>query len=262
MAEQQIRFVDGAAYERMMGTWSRLVADGFLDWLALPPGLRCVDVGCGNGAFTEYLIARCNPAEVQGIDPSEDQLAFARTRPGARLAQFQQGDAMKLPFADSGFDTAMMALVLFFVPEPKKGVAEMVRVVKSGGTTAAYVWDVTVGGYPWEPLAIEFKAIDRPLPAEPSAASSRIEALQALWTEAGLRSVEQRKIAVERRFHDFEDFWDTTITVGPVTAVIDTLAPAQRARLKDAVRARMTPNADGSITYGAYANAIKGRVAK
>ncbi len=262
MAEQQIRFVDGAAYEQMMGTWSRLVADVFLDWLALPPGLRCVDIGCGNGAFTEQLIARCRPAEVQGIDPSEGQLAFARTRPGTRLAQFQQGDAMKLPFADSGFDTAMMALVLFFVPGPKTGVAEMVRVVKSGGTVAAYVWDVTVGGYPWEPLAIEFKAINHPLPAEPSAAASRTEALQALWTEAGLQSVEQRKIAVERRFRDFEDFWETTITVGPVTAVINTLAPAQRASLKDAVRARMKPNTDGSITYGAYANAIKGRVVK
>src|ERR1700719_1623728 len=98
MAEQQIRFDDGAAYERMMGVWSRLVGEIFLDWLALPPGLRYVDVGCGNGAFTELLIERCKPVDVQGIDPSEGQLAFARTRPGAHLAKFQHGDAMALPF--------------------------------------------------------------------------------------------------------------------------------------------------------------------
>jgi ubiquinone/menaquinone biosynthesis C-methylase UbiE len=59
MAETQIRFDDGAAYERMMGNWSRRVGEVFLDWLAPNPGLRWVDVGCGNGAFTERLVARC-----------------------------------------------------------------------------------------------------------------------------------------------------------------------------------------------------------
>src|SRR5947208_14495013 len=67
MAEQQIRFEDGAAYERMMGVWSRLAGDVFLDWLAPRPGLRWIDVGCGTGAFSELLIERCAPAEVQGI---------------------------------------------------------------------------------------------------------------------------------------------------------------------------------------------------
>jgi hypothetical protein len=58
MAENEVRFGDGAAYERMMGTWGRLVGEIFLDWLALPSGLRCLGVGCGNGAFTELLIER------------------------------------------------------------------------------------------------------------------------------------------------------------------------------------------------------------
>ena len=71
MAEHQIRFDDGAAYERMMGTWSRLAGEIFLDWLAPRSGLRWIDIGCGNGAFTELLVERCAPAEVQGIDPSE-----------------------------------------------------------------------------------------------------------------------------------------------------------------------------------------------
>ena len=93
--DNQSRVVDGAAYERMMGVWSRLAGDVFLDWLAPRPGLRWIDVGCGTGAFSELLIERCAPAEVQGIDPSEAQLAFARTRPAARLAQFRQGDAIK-----------------------------------------------------------------------------------------------------------------------------------------------------------------------
>ena len=76
LAGLQIRFEDGAGYERMMGTWSRLTGDIFLDWLVPRSGLRWIDVGCGNGAFTELLAERCSPAEIQGIDPSDAQLAF------------------------------------------------------------------------------------------------------------------------------------------------------------------------------------------
>ena len=99
MAELQIRFDDGAAYERFMGVWSRFAGEIFLDWLAPRLGLRWIDIGCGNGAFTELVIERCAPVEVQGIDPSEGQLAFARARPAVRLAKFRQGDAMSLPFS-------------------------------------------------------------------------------------------------------------------------------------------------------------------
>jgi ubiquinone/menaquinone biosynthesis methyltransferase len=133
MAEPQIRFDDGAGYERMMGKWSRLAGEVFLDWLKPPSGLRWIDVGCGNGAFTELLAERCAPAEIQGVDPSEAQLAFARARHSADIAQFRQGDAMALSFADNSFDAAAMALVIFFVPEPPAGVAEMARVVRPGG---------------------------------------------------------------------------------------------------------------------------------
>ena len=61
MTEQQIRFDDGAAYERMMGTWSRLAGEIFIDWLAPRSGLRWIDIGCDNGAFTELLVERCAP---------------------------------------------------------------------------------------------------------------------------------------------------------------------------------------------------------
>ena len=56
MAEPQIRFDDGAAYERMTGSWSRLAGAVFLDWLAPPSGLRWIDIGCGSGAFTELIL--------------------------------------------------------------------------------------------------------------------------------------------------------------------------------------------------------------
>src|SRR5258707_6581584 len=85
MAEHQIRFDDGAAYERMMGAWSKLAGGIFLDWVAPRPGLRWVDVGCGNGAFTELVVERCAPAEVRGIETGTVSQAAcgAKTRSGA-----------------------------------------------------------------------------------------------------------------------------------------------------------------------------------
>jgi hypothetical protein len=65
MAHQTIRFDDGAAYERMMGVWSRLAGEIFLDWLAPLPGLKWIDVGCGNGAFTDLVVNKNAPAEIK-----------------------------------------------------------------------------------------------------------------------------------------------------------------------------------------------------
>ena len=120
MSASPITFNDGKAYERMMGRWSRLAGDQFIDWLEAPKGLRWIDVGCGNGAFTEVLIGRASPAAVTGIDPSDGQISYARTRPGAAMAQFQVGNAQSLPFADDSFDAASMALVIAFVDDPSR----------------------------------------------------------------------------------------------------------------------------------------------
>jgi len=84
---------------------------------------------------------------------------FARSRPGARSAVFQQAGAMALPFDTGRFDAAIMALVIFFVPEPAKGVAEMTRVVRPGGLVAAYAWDILGGGNPAEPINAELPAL-------------------------------------------------------------------------------------------------------
>jgi SAM-dependent methyltransferase len=199
MAEHQIRFDDGAAYERMMGAWSRLAGEIFLDWIAPRPGLRWVDVGCGNGAFTELVVERCAPAEVQGIDPSEGQLAYARARPATRMAEFRQGDAMALPFPDNSFDLAVMALVIFFVPDPAKGVAEMVRVVSLGGTVAAYAWDMAGGGFPLQPVQAELLAMGFAPVRPPRSDASKIDALQNLWTVRGSTALKRGKSRCNER---------------------------------------------------------------
>ncbi len=260
MSDNRIRFEDGAGYERMMGKWSQLVGEPFLDWLALPPGLRFADIGCGNGAFTELIAARCAPAAVDGIDPSEGQLAFARQRPVAGMARFQQGDAMALPFVDGSFDAALMALVLFFVPDPARAVQEMRRVTRPGGCVAAYLWDFEGGGFPLQPIQAEMRAMGLQPALPPSVGVAAMPALQAQWQAAALHQVETRVFTVERRFDDFDSFWETSLLGTSMQAGLDRLGPQRAAELRQRVKQRLAPAADGSVTYPAHANAIKGIV--
>jgi ubiquinone/menaquinone biosynthesis C-methylase UbiE len=258
----EIVFNDGAAYERFMGVWSRLAGEVFLDWLAPQAGLRWVDVGCGNGAFTELIAQRCAPAQIDGIDPSEGQLAFARTRRGAEIATFHRGDAMTLPFADDSYDAAVMGLVIFFVPEPARAVAEMARVVRKGGIVASYAWDLPGGGFPLEPLMTELRALGFKPPAPPRPEASRIDVSRALWAEAGIEELETREITVQRSFADFAEFW-SIVSLAPSTGkTLADLPSGVSAELQSRLRARLPADAAGRITYAARANAIKGRVAR
>ena len=260
MSGQAIRFDDGEAYERGMGMWSQLAGQVFLDWLAPPPGLRWVDIGCGNGAFTELLVQRCAPAETRGIDPSEAQIAFARTRPAGREAVFLLGDALALPFEADRFDAAVMALVLFFVPDPARAVAEMTRVVCPGGTVAAYVWDTRADGSPTAPLQTELLAFGVPRRHPPRADVSTIAALRELWAGAGLEAVETRAIHVRRTFVDFDDLWRPCMAMPATLPSIATMTAGAIEQLKAGLRARLPADASGRITYEARANAIRGRL--
>ena len=262
MAEPQIRFDDGLSYERYMGDWSRRAGSVFLDWLAAPSGLKWIDVGCGNGAFTERLIERCAPAGVVGIDPSEAQLAFARSRCNPLLAQFHQGSATVLPFPEDRFDAAVMALVIHFVPDPAKGVGEMTRVVRPCGLVAAYVWDALGGGDPLEPIRTEMRALGLTPAAPPSVHASRMEALHGLWTDAGLEGIETRAITVRRSFDSFDNFWKVSTATAGLRPTLDLMEADAIAELKERVRGRLPADGQGRITFGACANAIKGHVPK
>ena len=254
----EIRFDDGAAYERYMGKWSQLAGETFLDWLSPKPGLRWLDVGCGNGAFTEMIVERCAPASIHGIDPSEGQLTFARTRPALRNAQFHQADAMALPFSDDEFDAAVMPLVIFFVPEPAKGVAEMARVVSPGGLVTAYAWDMAGGGFPYATLLDEMRALGVEVPVPPNNDASRLDVLCDLWAGAGLESIDTQVITVQRTFADFDDYW-TTINGSPsASSRLAAMPEGARSRLESRLRARLPVDAAGRITYSARSNALKG----
>jgi ubiquinone/menaquinone biosynthesis C-methylase UbiE len=259
MADDTIRFDDGASYEIMMGRWSMLAGEQFLHWLGAPAGKRWVDVGCGNGAFTELMVQRCAPLDVQAFDPAPAQLDYARKRlPGGSPVQWAPGDAMRLPLADASVDVAVMALVLFFVPEPAIGVAEMCRVVCSGGLVAAYHWDMLARGFPLADIGIEMLKVGISPRMPPSVNVSTIEASCALWTNAGLKNVRTTQIAVQRKFASFDDYWNSAATSNALRPMFDDIPASQIATLKASVQLRLPSADDGSITVNARANAICG----
>lgn len=260
MTEPSIRFNDGAAYERMMGIWSRGAGEIFLDWLAPQPGLAWVDVGCGNGAFTQLIAERLAPSRIDGVDPSEGQLAYARTRPGAAMAAFHLGDAMALPFQDNSFDAAVMALVIFFVPEPARGVAEMVRVVAPGGMVAAYAWDMDGGGFPLEPVTRELRAMGFQLASPPSPDASRIDQMQRLWRDAGLQQIATRQIDVTREFESFEEFWSASTSASTIKPIVAAMQPDVLGELQQRVCQHLRASNNAGVSYQARANAVMGRV--
>ena len=259
-SKPQIRFDDGAAYEEFMGKWSRIAGDAFLRWLDPAPAARWVDVGCGNGAFTAMLVERCAARAVAGIDPSPEQIEYARQRLASASVRFDVGDAMALPYADAEFDAAVMALVIFFVPDAAKSVAEMARVVKPGGSVSTYAWDILGGGFPYHALQEEMAKLAATPAWPPSVEASRTEEMRSLWTGAGLTRIETHEFTVERTFTDFDSLWKVAQTGPRLAASIAAMAPDARQTLSDRLRGRLPAAADGRITCTARVNAIKGQV--
>jgi hypothetical protein len=153
-----------------------------------------------------------------------------------------------------------MALVLVFVADPAKAVAEMMRVVRPRGMLATYMWDMMGGGFPLEPVFAEIRAmgIEPAMPAQLEA--SRVDTLQDLWRAAGIEAVETREIRVERTFADFDDFWRASQGSASLRATTARMAQADIDRLRERVRARLPADTGGRITCSARANAVKGRL--
>jgi SAM-dependent methyltransferase len=96
-----------------------------------PPPRSVLDVGCGTGEITARLGELFPEAELTGIDLEEPHLERARGRfPRGR---FEKGDALALHFGDAKFDLAVCRHLLQAVPDPRRVVEEMVRVLKPGG---------------------------------------------------------------------------------------------------------------------------------
>ena len=260
MTDPKSFFIDGEAYERLMGRFTRAAGEVFLDWLSMPPGLAWVDVGCGTGAFTQLILDRCAPSSVAAIDPSEEQIAYARNTPTAKRVDFRIGDAQSLPFADRTFEAAVMALVITFVADPDKAIAELKRVTKPGGTIATYMWDFANKGFPQQPLREAVEAMGAQIPVVPGHLHSRMENMEGYLRSVGLDDIAKRVIEVDVTYPDFDEYWSAqTALPNYLVQVIQKMSAAEVERLQTRLRTSLPRDECGNIAYKARANAVKGR---
>jgi SAM-dependent methyltransferase len=257
-------WAQGAGYEHYIGRWSRPVAAEFLDWLSLPPGKTWLDVGCGSGALSQRIVESAAPAGVVGVDSSEGFVAHARAHVAGQCAEFRVGDAQALPVGDAEFDAVVSGLVLNFVPDQPKAVAEMRRAARPGGTVALYVWhyagEMQLIRRFWDaagaldPAARELdEALRFPLCLP--------DPLRALFDGAGLRKVETMAIDVPTVFADFDDYWTPFLSgQGPAPGYCMKLPEPARERLRERLRTTLPAERDGKIHLIARAWAARGVV--
>jgi SAM-dependent methyltransferase len=230
----------------------------------VPPGSRWLDVGCGTGALTQEIVEHAAPREVVGIDPSASYVAFARDRLNDARARFEVGDAQALQAPPATYDVAVAGLVLNFVPQPEKAVAEMARVVRPGGTVAAYVWDYAEGMQMMRHFWDAAGALDpraQELDEGKRFPLCKPEPLRRLFRTAGLEEVEVDAIEVPTDFQDFDDYWSPFLGgQAPAPSYAMSLSEEHRAALREQIRANLPTDQEGGIHLIARAWAVRGGV--
>jgi len=251
----------GEPYEAYIGRWSRRVAPLFLRWLGVPTGRDWLDVGCGTGALCAAIMARCAPASVTGVDPSEGFLGCAHAHLGGR-AVLVRGSATALPLGDASVDVVVSGLVLNFIPNAPAAVAEMKRVARPGGTVGAYVWDygakMELMRHFWD-AAVELDPAAKSLDEGVRFPLCCPEALIDLFSSAQLEHVRTTAIEVPTTFASFQAYWQPFLGgQGPAPAYALSLDDTRREQLRERIRARLPSSPSGSIPLTARAWAVRG----
>ena len=176
--------------------------------IAPRPGMKILDLAAGTGSSSEPLAAA--GADVIPADVSEGMLAAGRkARP--HLA-FTKADALNLPFVDGEFDVATISFGLRNTQNTEKALAEMLRVVKSGG----YLVVAEFSSPTWRPFrTIYTNYLMRALPWVARKTSSNPDAY--IYLAESIRAwPDQRELAAKIEAAGWSDITWTNLTGGVV----------------------------------------------
>ncbi|WP_024514349.1 class I SAM-dependent methyltransferase [Bradyrhizobium sp. Tv2a-2] len=257
---------NAAGYEQLMGRWSQKLAPLFIDFAGVAEGERIVDVGCGTGSLTFALASAVDLAEIAAIDYSPVFIAEVIRRNTDPRIKVRQADACALPFAGGTFDRALALLVLHFVPEAGKAVAEMRRVVRPGGIVAAAVWD-HLGGMPGMRMMVDTVAalseggrqLRNRYCFQPMMQPGE---MRRTFVGQGLLDITEVQLMIRMDYQSFDDYWAPIAAgEGPLGKYVATLDTAVRAHTEAAVRdAYEAGQSDGPRSFANVAWACRGIV--
>lgn len=227
----------------------RLIGDA-----RLSGGQRVLDLGCGTG-YPAILAAQAvgGQGRVIAIDLSDGMLAIAKRKAeeaGLSNIQFQAEDATTLPFDSASFDAVISRFCLMFLPEIPRAVAEVARVLKSGGYIAAAVWS-TPDKNPFMRIPIEVikRFIEVPAPAPDQPGIFRLakpKDLLGIMEGAGLHGTADEEVAGESLFETAEDYLaNIKELAAPLQPLFARLTPEQREEAESGIKQAATQYQQG-----------------
>jgi len=243
-----------------------MVGRSLVEWLNRPAGLRWLDIGCGTGALSQAILETSGASRLVGIDPSDNDIGFAREKLRDTRAEFHQASAEALPFSAGAFDVVASGLVLNFLSNTGLAMREMQRVAIPGGIVAGYVWDL--GGE----MQVVRRFWDSAIAVEGAAAQAdqaavfplcEPEPLRQLFLEFGLREVDVRPISATARFPDFATYWCALMAEDWTGGrVMKSLPDTARQAIRERLYRSLPVQVDGGFDLVARAWAVRGAVAE
>jgi len=202
-------------------------------------GTRVLDIGSGRGAVL-FPAAECvgQDGEVIGIDLS-DAMAVATSAEAARRGLFARVsvmDAEELNFADESFDCVTCGFAVMFFPDQDRSLAQMRRVLKSGGRVALSTWKV----YPNDDLRALLYELGMTTLTEWQGAIRDAAVLEALLTKNGFVNVQVQVDSMDCCYANANAHWQALLGTG-TRRILDKLDAAQKERALAAFDERMQP---------------------
>ena len=197
--------------------------DALLELADLQPGQRVIETACGTGLLTFPAAKAVAPeGTVLATDLSEKMVGEAtRLANAARISNvtFARMDAQALDADDNDYDTALSALGLMYVPDPRKALAEMARVTRPGGKVVATIWGER-RNCGWADI---FPIVDAQVASEVCPmffASGAPGIFSADFAAAGLADIVEKRMSVRLEFADGDTLADAIIFGGPVAMAV------------------------------------------
>ena len=127
------------AYDSQLSSFHRAFEGelrGLIASLPLEPGMRVMDLACGDGFYARCMADRAPECQITAVDLDPEYLATAKARSSSKGLEYVRASFDHLPFREGSFDLVWCAQSLYSLPDPVVALQHMARVLKPGGVVA------------------------------------------------------------------------------------------------------------------------------